>query len=97
MNINTRKRNKPWAGEQHVLAEIMLNVLGVFFSIFLLAHRTTQTPAASSPAAKTTSLGLVLISSPVATYALWSTKSMKIRQNQAKPGDGFWKIYLIFF
>ena len=30
----------------------------VYIIFFSLAHRTTQTPAASSPAAKTTSLGL---------------------------------------
>ena len=47
---------------QHVLAEIILKVFEYFYLIFSLAHRTTQTPAASSPAAKTTSLGLVLIS-----------------------------------
>ena len=29
-----------------------------YFIFFPLGHRTTQTPAASSPAAKTTSLGL---------------------------------------
>ena len=37
------------------LAEIILNVFCVFFS---LAHQATQTPVACSPAAKTTSLGL---------------------------------------
>ena len=48
MNINTRKRNELWAGEQHVLAEITLNVFCIIFISFFSLARPSDNPNPSS-------------------------------------------------